>query len=45
MSAVFWGACSTPSPGRFDPKDEIMYPVLQMDGWAPGSAWTGVEKR
>jgi hypothetical protein len=31
--------------GRFVPENETKYPILQTDGWAPGSVWTGVEKR
>ena len=31
--------------GRFPPEKETKYQILQRNGWAPGSVWTGVEKR
>jgi hypothetical protein len=32
-------------PSPFAPTNETNYPILQEDEWAPGSVWTGVEKR
>jgi len=44
-SARCWGECSTPRPNRLLLEKGTRYPVLQTDGWPPGSIWTGVEKR
>jgi len=45
VSAPFWGPYSKPRTGCFDPENETKNPIIQMDGWAPGSVWTGIEKR
>jgi hypothetical protein len=41
-SALDWGECSTPRPGRFTPGKHPV-PIVQEAGWAPGPVGTGAE--
>ena len=41
ISALDWGGCSTPQPGRFTPRERKPVLIVQEDGWAPGPVWTG----